>query len=61
MDHVHRDYRNLVEINMLELTKILRETDNTKKYEWLQFLKAEREEEFEMRATKNEVIEKAIC
>ena len=52
-------FTDLVEINTLELTKIPRETDNTKKCNWLQFLKAEREEEFEMIVTKNEVIEKA--
>ena len=44
---------DLVEINTLELLKIPRGTDNTKKYEWLQFLKAKKEEEFEMLATKN--------
>ena len=52
-------FTDLLEIHTLELTKIPRETDNTKKCDWLQFLEAEREEEFEMIATKNEVIEKA--
>ena len=52
-------FTDLIEINTLELTKIPKTTDNTKKCEWLQFLKAEKEEEFEMLATKNSVIERA--
>ena len=52
-------FTDLIEINTLELTKIPKTTDNTKKCEWLQFLKAEKEEEFEMLATRNSVIEKA--
>jgi predicted transposase/invertase (TIGR01784 family) len=52
-------FTDLIEINTLELKKIPKEPDNTAKYEWLQFLKSESEEEFEMIAQSNPVIQKA--
>ncbi len=54
-------FTDIVEINTLELKKIPQITDDTKKYEWLQFLKAEQEEEFEMLAEKNPAINKAYA
>jgi predicted transposase/invertase (TIGR01784 family) len=52
-------FTDLIEINTLELGKIPKQPDNTLKYEWLQFLKSENEEEFEMIAQSNPVIQKA--
>lgn len=52
-------FTDLVEVNTLELKKIPSNPDNTKMYDWLQFLKAEKEEEFQMIAEKNPVIQKA--
>jgi len=49
-----------VEIHTLELDKIPKETDNTAKYDWLQFLRTEREEEFEMLSERNPAIKKAV-
>jgi len=40
----------------LQITK----TISTKKHDWLQFLKAEREEEFDVIAEKNPIIKKAV-
>ena len=51
---------NIVEVNTLELTKIPGVTDNTIKYDWLQFLKSEKEEEFDMLATKSPALKKAV-
>ncbi len=53
-------FTDLVEINTLELRKIPDISDNTKKYDWLQFLNAEKEEEFQMIAQKNPIIQKAF-
>jgi predicted transposase/invertase (TIGR01784 family) len=52
-------FTDLIEINTLEMSKIPTEADNTQKYEWLRFLKAEKEEEFEMVARNNPAINKA--
>jgi predicted transposase/invertase (TIGR01784 family) len=52
-------FTDLIEINSLELQKIPKQPDNTAKYDWLQFLKSETEEEFEMIAQNNPVIQKA--
>lgn len=52
-------FTDLIEVNTLELTKIPNNSDNTKVYEWMRFLKAEKEEEFQMIAEKNPVIQKA--
>ena len=49
-----------VEIHTLELEKIPKETDNTAKYDWLQFLRTESEEEFEMLSERNPAIKKAV-
>ena len=51
---------NIVEVNTLELTKIPGVTDNTLKYDWLQFLKSEKEEEFDMLAAKSPALKKAV-
>ena len=51
---------DIVEVNTLELTKIPGVTDNTLKYDWLQFLKSEKEEEFDMLATKSPALKKAV-
>ena len=51
---------DIVEINTLELQKIPRVSDNTEKYNWLQFLKSEKEEEFEMLAERSPAIKKAV-
>ena len=53
-------FTDVIEINTLELGKVPGQSDNTKKYDWLQFLKAEREEEFDVVAEKNPVIKKAV-
>ena len=53
-------FTDIIEINTLELGKIPVESDNTKKHDWLQFLKAEREEEFDMVAERNPIVKKAV-
>jgi len=52
-------FSDLVEINTLELKKIPPESDNTEKYEWVKFLKAEQKEEFEMLSEHNPNIKEA--
>ena len=52
-------FSDLVEINTLELKKIPPESDNTKKYEWVKFLRAEQKEEFEMLSEHNPNIREA--
>jgi predicted transposase/invertase (TIGR01784 family) len=54
------NFTDIIEINTLELGKVSKESDNTKKHDWLQFLKAEREEEFDMLATKSPAINSAV-
>ena len=54
------NFTDIVEINTLELQKIPAESDHTQKYDWLQFLKAEREEEFDMLAERSPVIREAV-
>jgi len=54
------NFTDIVEINTLELQKIPPESDHTPKYDWLQFLKAEREEEFDMLAERSPVIKEAV-
>ncbi len=49
----------MLEINTLELPKLPIETDDTALFNWLSFLKAEQEEEYEMLAEKNQSISKA--
>jgi len=53
-------FTDVIEINTLELKKIPTESDNTKKYDWMQFLKAEREEEFDMLAERSPAVKKAV-
>jgi predicted transposase/invertase (TIGR01784 family) len=53
-------FTDLVEIHTLELTKIPKESDNTTKYDWLRFLKSEKEEELEMMTGKNPAIDRAV-
>lgn len=53
-------FTDIVEIHTLELQKISEQSDNTAKYDWGRFLKAEREEEFDMLANNNPVIKKAV-
>lgn len=53
-------FTDVMEINTLELQKIPEESDNTAKYDWLRFLKAEREEEFDMLAERSAVVKKAV-
>jgi len=52
-------FTDVIEINTLELGK-LGQADNTKKHDWLQFLKAEREEEFDMLAMKSPELKQAV-
>ena len=54
------NFTDIVEINTLELQKIPTESDHTPKYDWLQFLRAEREEEFDMLAERSPVIKEAV-
>jgi len=54
------NFTDIIEINTLELGKVPKQTDNTKKHDWLQFLKAEREEEFDMLATKSPELNQAV-
>ena len=51
---------DIIEINTLELQKIPEQSDSTAKYDWLQFLKSEREEDFNMIAEKRPAIKKAV-
>jgi predicted transposase/invertase (TIGR01784 family) len=53
-------FTDVMEINTLELTKIPEQSDSTTKYDWVQFLRAEKEEEFDMLAEKSPVIKKAV-
>jgi len=53
-------FTDVMEINTLELKKIPEQSDNTKKYDWLQFLRAEREEEFDMLAQRSPAVKKAV-
>jgi predicted transposase/invertase (TIGR01784 family) len=53
-------FTDIVEIHSLELQKIPENSDNTAKYDWVQFLSSESEEEFDMLAAKNPAIEKAV-
>ena len=53
-------FTDVIEINTLELGKIPSQDQSKTKYDWLRFLKAEREEEFDMLAKKNPVIKQAV-
>ena len=51
---------DVFEINFLELKKVRRKNKNSMKDLWMLFLKAEKEEELEMLANENPIMEKAI-
>ena len=53
-------FTELIEIHTLELQKIPKESDNTARYDWLQFLNAKSEEEFDMIAEKRPAIKQAV-
>ena len=53
-------FTNLLEINVLDLTKIPQE-ESGKLLDWLRFIKAERKEEFEMAGNTNAAIQKAYA
>jgi len=68
--HYHNSYRlydnntqslftDLIQVDTLELRKLPKETDNTDLFDWLSFLKAEREEEYAVLAAKSPVLNKA--
>ena len=48
------------EIHTLELPKLPKDSDKTALWEWMYFLSAEKEDEFEMIAEKNSVINEAV-
>lgn len=54
-------FTDVIEIHTLELTKIPNCTDNTKKYDWLKFIRAEKEDDFMLATKKNPVIKKAYA
>jgi len=54
------NFTDVIEINTLELGKIPTQDESIAKYDWLRFLKAEREEEFDMLAERNPVIKQAV-
>lgn len=53
-------FSDLQEVNVLELPKLPHEDDNTELWDWMQFLKSEREEELSMLAEKNPQLKKAV-
>ena len=53
-------FSDKLEINILELSKLPEETDSSDLYDWLMFLKTEREEDYEMLAQKNPVFGEAV-
>jgi predicted transposase/invertase (TIGR01784 family) len=55
------EFTNLIELNTLEIPKLPVEADKTKLWDWMCFLKSETEEEFEMIATRNPQIGKAVA
>ena len=68
--HYHNSYRlydnntqslftDLIQVDTLELRKLPKKTDNTDLFDWLSFLKAEREEEYAVLASKSPVLNKA--
>ena len=53
-------FTDVLEINTLELPKVPKETDNTQLWNWLQFLRTDREEDYYMLAQANPQIRKAV-
>jgi predicted transposase/invertase (TIGR01784 family) len=56
----HFPFNDLMEIHVLNLERLPADGEG-KLLDWLRFLKAETEEEFEMLATKNPMIAEAYC
>jgi predicted transposase/invertase (TIGR01784 family) len=56
----HRAFTDLIELNTLELPKLPQQEDKSVLWDWMRFLKCEKQEEFEMIAAKNPQIEKAV-
>ncbi|GHU75230.1 transposase [Spirochaetia bacterium] len=56
----HREFTDLIELNTLELPKLPQQADKSELWDWMRFLKCEKQEEFEMIAAKNPQIEKAV-
>jgi predicted transposase/invertase (TIGR01784 family) len=55
------EFTDIIEINTLELPKIPESEDGTKLWNWMKFLSAQRKEEFDMIASKNPQIRKAVA
>lgn len=55
------EFTNLIEINTLELPKLPQDDDKSDLWNWMKFLKSEKEEEFEMVETKSKELKKAVC
>ena len=53
-------FTDVLEINTLELPKLPQETDNTELWNWLQFLRTDKEEDYTMLAQANPQIERAV-
>lgn len=54
------EFTDKIEVNTLELPKLPFETDNSKLWNWLRFLKSDKEEELKMLAEKSKPLEKAV-
>jgi len=59
-DETGKQFTDILEVNTLELSKLPDIADGTNLWEWMKFLKSESKEEFDMIATKNPVISKAV-
>ena len=55
-----KEFTNLVEINTLELVKLPLDTDGSELWEWLKFIKSDKEEEMEMLSERNPELKKAV-
>jgi predicted transposase/invertase (TIGR01784 family) len=56
----HRVFTDLIELNTLELPKVPQQADQSELWDWMRFLKCEKQEELEMIATKNPQLKKAV-
>ena len=54
------EFTNLIEVNTLELPKLPDKDDNTNLWNWMKFLKSEKEEEFKMVEVKDEKVSEAV-
>lgn len=59
-DNENMKYTDVLEWHVVELPKIPPMTDGTDLYKWVQFIRAEKREEFEMIAQGNEYLESAL-